>query len=243
MALQILILATGNYTFFNILTIALAAWLFIEPERARRGWAHRAVSIAVAALIGVASVMISLGQLSIPLPPGGAEVVHAVAPFDIVNSYGLFAVMTTTRPEIVVEGSNDGADWQAYEFPYKPGDLRRAPPVVEPGQPRLDWQMWFAALGQLPGEPVVPELHAAVVAGRAGRFAAAGAQPLSERAAEVRAGAAVHLSLHEVGLAGLVDARRTRLVFSGGKFTVEELSARAGGPWPDSSKRNPMAPV
>ena len=96
---------------------------------------------------------------------------------------------------------------------------------------------------QLSGEAVVPELHAAVVAGRAGRFAAAGAQPLSERAAEVRAGAALHLSLHEMGLAGLVDARRTRLVFSGGKFTVEELSARAGGPWPDSSKRSPTAPA
>ena len=173
-ALQVLILATGNYTFFNILTIALAAWLFIEPERAVRGRAHRVVSIAVAALIGVASVMISLRQLSIPLPPGGAEVVHAVAPFDIVNSYGLFAVMTTTRPEIVVEGSNDGADWQAYEFPYKPGDLRRPPPVVEPGQPRLDWQMWFAALGSyqenrwfpnfmlrlLQGEPAVLRLLA-----------------------------------------------------------------------------------
>jgi hypothetical protein len=55
--------------------------------------------------------------------------------------------MTTDRPEIVIEGSNDGASWQAYEFPYKPGDLRRAPPVIEPHQPRLDWQMWFAALG------------------------------------------------------------------------------------------------
>ena len=73
-----------------------------------------------------------------------------------------------------MEGSNDGADWQAYEFPYKPGDLRRAPPVVEPGQPRLDWQMWFAALGSyqenrwfpnfmlrlLQGEPAVLRLLA-----------------------------------------------------------------------------------
>ncbi len=146
-ALQLLILATGNYTFFNFLAIALAAWLFIDAEPRVRSRKHRAVSIALAALIGTASLMICLEQLSIPLPPGGAAVVHAVAPFDIVNSYGLFAVMTTTRPEIVVEGSNDGTDWRAYEFRYKPGDPRRAPPVVEPGQPRLDWQMWFAALG------------------------------------------------------------------------------------------------
>ena len=57
--------------------------------------------------------------------------------------------MTTTRPEIVVEGSNDGENWLAYEFRYKPGDLRRAPPIVAPHQPRLDWQMWFAALGRV----------------------------------------------------------------------------------------------
>src|SRR5262249_821960 len=64
-----------------------------------------------------------------------------------VNSYGLFAVMTTTRPEIVIEGSNDSETWLAYEFRYKPGDVNRAPQIVEPHQPRLDWQMWFAALG------------------------------------------------------------------------------------------------
>ena len=75
-----------------------------------------------------------------------------LAPFDPVNSYGLFRVMTTTRPEIIVEGSEDGRNWQAYEFKWKPGDLKRRPGFVEPHQPRLDWQMWFAALrgeGQL----------------------------------------------------------------------------------------------
>jgi hypothetical protein len=46
-----------------------------------------------------------------------------------------------------VEGSNDGVNWLAYEFPYKPGDVNRRPPMVAPYQPRLDWQMWFAALG------------------------------------------------------------------------------------------------
>ena len=55
--------------------------------------------------------------------------------------------MTTSRDEIVVEGSNDGQTWQAYEFKYKPGNLARRPSWVAPYQPRLDWQMWFAALG------------------------------------------------------------------------------------------------
>ena len=54
--------------------------------------------------------------------------------------------MTTERPELVFEGSNDGTDWREYEFPYKPGDLSRRPRWVAPHQPRLDWQLWFAAL-------------------------------------------------------------------------------------------------
>ncbi|MGO9263084.1 MAG: lipase maturation factor family protein [Bryobacteraceae bacterium] len=145
-ALQILILVTGNYTFFNWLTIALALWLFIEPGRQPEG-RHRVVTIALAAFIGVTSLLVMLELFSAPLPPGAAEYLHLVAPLRAVNSYGLFANMTTTRPEIVVEGSNDGDHWQAYEFPYKPGDVRRPPPVIAPFQPRLDWQLWFAALG------------------------------------------------------------------------------------------------
>jgi hypothetical protein len=70
-----------------------------------------------------------------------------LAPFRTINSYGLFAVMTTERREIIVEGSNDGTNWLAYEFKYKPGDVTRRPGFIAPFQPRLDWQMWFAALG------------------------------------------------------------------------------------------------
>ena len=75
------------------------------------------------------------------------------SPFQIVNSYGLFAVMTTERLEIVVEGSDDGQQWRAYEFPYKPGDVNRAPRWAAPYQPRLDWQMWFAALSDYRSNP------------------------------------------------------------------------------------------
>ena len=70
-----------------------------------------------------------------------------------MNSYGLFAVMTTERREIIVEGSNDGVNWLAYEFKYKPGDVNRRPGFVAPFQPRLDWQMWFAALGDYRQNP------------------------------------------------------------------------------------------
>jgi Lipase maturation factor len=146
--LQVLILLTGNYAYFNWLTIALCLWLFIEPDATvRRELPHRAISAALAGFIALISCLLFLEVFNGPMPPGGAAVLHAVAPLRIVNSYGLFAVMTTTRPEILVEGSSDGENWRAYEFRDKPGDLHRGPPIVAPHQPRLDWQMWFAALG------------------------------------------------------------------------------------------------
>jgi hypothetical protein len=57
--------------------------------------------------------------------------------------------MTKKRPEIIVQGSNDGETWSDYVFKYKPGALDQAPRFIAPHQPRLDWQMWFAALGSI----------------------------------------------------------------------------------------------
>jgi hypothetical protein len=79
--------------------------------------------------------------------------VRIAQPFQIANTYGLFASMTTTRPEIIVQGSNDGEIWLDYEFRYKPGDLHEPPRWVQPHQPRLDWQMWFAALSGYRSSP------------------------------------------------------------------------------------------
>jgi hypothetical protein len=69
------------------------------------------------------------------------------AAFRSTNSYGLFRVMTRERPEIVFEGSDDSSTWKEYGFKYKMGDVSRRPGFVIGHMPRLDWQMWFAALG------------------------------------------------------------------------------------------------
>ncbi|HUD98551.1 MAG TPA: lipase maturation factor family protein [Bryobacteraceae bacterium] len=148
--LQVLILLTGNYTFFNLLAIALCIFLFADPPArlARpetRG--HRTVTLALMVFVVTTSGLQLLEMFHVPLPPPAEGYLVWISPLRLVNSYGLFAVMTTTRPEIVVEGSNDGASWTPYEFRYKPGDVNRAPAWVAPYQPRLDWQMWFAALG------------------------------------------------------------------------------------------------
>ncbi len=163
--LQMLILLTGNYTFFNGLTIALCLFLFddaalrrVTPqrfaERSHRAFAQRPQAKAARGVMGVlAALIVILGVAQIALvlgveaPEPIGVVMDFVEPFHLVNRYGLFAVMTTTRPEIIVEGSNDGQAWQAYEFRFKPGEVMRPPGWIAPLQPRLDWQMWFAALG------------------------------------------------------------------------------------------------
>jgi hypothetical protein len=81
---------------------------------------------------------------SIPLPTGP---VASLEPFRIADRYGLFAVMTRGRYEIEFQGSNDGATWAAYPARYKPQDPRRAPGIYAPYQPRFDWNLWFASLG------------------------------------------------------------------------------------------------
>ena len=98
-------------------------------------------------VIGPLSIALLVSQAGFEVPML-RSLMEAVRPLRSVNSYGLFAVMTTARPEIVVEGSPDGIAWRAYQFRYKPGDVRRRPPWIAPFQPRLDWQMWFAALSR-----------------------------------------------------------------------------------------------
>jgi hypothetical protein len=88
----------------------------------------------------------SLGAVE-AIPGPLVSLYRLAAPLRSTNGYGLFAVMTTSRPEIVIEASADGETWKAYAFRDKPDDPRKRPGFVAPHQPRLDWQLWFAALG------------------------------------------------------------------------------------------------
>lgn len=219
--LMLMIGLTGNYNFFNLLTVVLCVPLFddrfwyglVPWRRSTRGTAAQlkrdeaAVStcavdaggvtgreanqgagtvgvggagrrvrwvrgtVLCAVLIGYAYVSAvqgvrgswPRGRDAAPVPEFAtsefaADVLTAVGPFRTINAYGLFRVMTTRRPEIVIEGSADGKEWHAYEFPWKPGDVERRPGFVQPHQPRLDWQMWFAALGHYRSNPWVGSL-------------------------------------------------------------------------------------
>jgi hypothetical protein len=164
--LQLSIAATGNYGFFNLLALVLC--LPVLDDRLLRRvlpvnlTARAGVSPARRAILGVVGPaflllsLLSLGrEIVSTLPPAqglglaprwSEPIMMWVAPFRSFNGYGLFRVMTTERPEIVIEGSRDGEHWSEYEFRYKPGDVTRPPGFVAPYHPRLDWQMWFAAL-------------------------------------------------------------------------------------------------
>ena len=111
--------------------------------------------MSVAFVIGLlsAEVLCRLFHFTTRWPKPLEQLMEWLEPFRLVNSYGLFAVMTIERPEIVVEGSDDGVHWRAYEFKWKPGEVNQRPRFVAPHQPRLDWQMWFAALSYYPGTP------------------------------------------------------------------------------------------
>ncbi len=146
--LQALIFLTGNYTFFNLLTMALCLFLFDDAALAKLRLRVRAVRTRPAVVTAVSLGILTLSGLELRgmFFERDSSLVRLGAPFGIANTYGLFAMMTTSRPEIIVQGSNDGEAWLDYEFKYKPGDVKKAPGWVEPYQPRLDWQMWFAAL-------------------------------------------------------------------------------------------------
>lgn len=136
--LQLLIMLTGNYGFFNFLTLVLCLALLddrvwplslLEPPVEPRRWA-----------VWMAVPLVLLSLPGVPQPAFVRELA-------LSSQYGLFAVMTTQRYEIELEGSQDGQTWRPYLFRYKPGPVERPPPLTGVHMPRLDWQMWFAALG------------------------------------------------------------------------------------------------
>ena len=191
LAFQVLIAATGNYGFFNLLSAVLClSWL----DTGGFGWtagrcggqenrsnqpapapgaaslptvASQRIRWAGAGAILCLSLLVSARELTRSLPRGpntppeaaavadlvdrvlvdpAAPLLRAIAPFRSINGYGLFRAMTTSRPEIVVETSADGVMWTELAFRFKPGAVDHPPRAAQPHMPRLDWQMWFAAL-------------------------------------------------------------------------------------------------
>jgi hypothetical protein len=171
---QLGVILTANYTFLNYLVLALGFLLLDDrlltrflPQRWKQSlsptktqadghlWATpfggqlRVLKLSfVALMLGwifyatTAQLIWMFSALPLPMAP-----VAAIEPFRIANRYGLFGIMTRGRYEIEFQGSEDGKNWVAYPFRYKPQDLNKPPGIYAPYQPRFDWNLWFASLG------------------------------------------------------------------------------------------------
>jgi len=177
-SLEIVILLTGNYTFFNILTIALALFMFDDAvfkrfipkrllnliggkseqikksDRRHKLWPRRvAVSLLIILVFLPSLIYFAPARRINAMPNFVRPFYQSISAFRLSNGYGLFIHMTKVRREIVIEGSTNGELWEEYHFKYKPGKIDEAPRWVAPHQPRLDWQMWFAALNTYENTP------------------------------------------------------------------------------------------
>ncbi len=179
---QAVVIATANYAFLNYLVLVLAVLLLDDeallrfvPRRWRGGlaaeegvtggsWIRVGVVGVVLTWVGYATAVpvVKILWVDAPLPLGPVAMLE---PFRIANSYGLFAVMTPHRLEIEFQGSNDGVTWVAYPFRYKPQDVRERPRIYAPYQPRFDWNLWFASLGEWQQNLMVPRTEELLLEG------------------------------------------------------------------------------
>jgi hypothetical protein len=176
---QLLLIASGNLSFLNWLTLVPALACFddallvrlvprrlqprvrarteLEPKDETPLW-HRRVANAYGVLVCVLSIGPVTNLLS------SRQAMNAsFDPLHLVNTYGAFGTVSRVRDEIVLEGTRDqsptdDARWEEYELPCKPGDVRRRPCLVSPYHYRLDWQMWFAAMTTYEEEPWIAAL-------------------------------------------------------------------------------------
>ena len=160
---QVFLIISGNLSFLNYLTIVPFLACFDDTflrrvlpnavvrraERAaqesRPALTQSGLTIALSILVAWLSVPVVLNLVS-----GRQLMNYSFNPLDLVNSYGAFGTVGRERNEIIFEGTDSlfitGAQWKEYEFRAKPGDPNRRPPFVAPYQPRIDWQIWFAAM-------------------------------------------------------------------------------------------------
>ncbi len=167
---QVVLILSGNLSFLNWLSIVPLFACFddqlllsLVPSRLRQrlrareaagppglpariaAWTYFAIAVALS--WGPAKNLISDRQ----------RMNFSYEPFNLVNSYGAFGSVGKERHEIVFEGADSSgapeADWKPYELKCKPGDIYRRPCWISPYHLRLDWQIWFAAMSDVRGEP------------------------------------------------------------------------------------------
>jgi len=163
-AFQALIMASGNLSWLNLLTIVLAIPALDDrvlravvpistPELHVPTVPHRVVVGMLALLVGILSIRPVANMLS------PRQIMNtSFNPLHLVGTYGAFGGITRTRYEVVVEGTADpypgrNSEWREYGFRGKPTATGLRPTQVAPYHLRLDWLMWFAAMGDYSQHP------------------------------------------------------------------------------------------
>ena len=168
---QGMLILSGNLSFLNWLTIAVALACFdddlfrhvlprriCEPLDARGDhWLEQRGQRIIVGVLSLAVAVLSVAPITNMLSPHQA-MNTSFDPLHLVNSYGAFGSIGKVRHEVVLQGTwdevpDDSADWKDYEFKCKPGDVNRRPCLITPYHYRLDWQMWFAALSNFQRQP------------------------------------------------------------------------------------------
>ena len=161
---QVTLIASGNLSFLNWLTLvpALACfddsfWAKILPRplaacamraatQAQPSLSMNRAALGVACIVGVLSLQPMLNLIS------PRQIMNtSFDPLDLVNTYGAFGTVGRERLNVVFEGTDaevldDRATWKAFPYRALPVELNQMPRQIAPYQPRLDWQMWFAAM-------------------------------------------------------------------------------------------------
>lgn len=164
---QFILISSGNLSFLNWITIVpviacfddnffrkiLPKWLVNKSEQNAYNLKLPKAKIAAAWIL-----VIAIAWLSIPVVQNllsSSQIMNtSFNQWSLVNTYGAFGAVGKARGELVLEGTTDEiitsqTQWKEYDFKGKPTDIYEAPPIIAPYQPRIDWQIWFAAM-QMP---------------------------------------------------------------------------------------------
>lgn len=159
--IQLLIIATSNHNFVNLLTIALCLFLLDDKflQRFTPLWLKRYLPVGKTHPLPRASRLVQGGAailcfsislllflkifVGVPLSSPLQSYAMIGPRYGIGLVYHIFPNMQTERQEFQIEGSYDGINWQAYRFNYKPQALDEMPAFHVPHDPRLDWLIWF----------------------------------------------------------------------------------------------------
>jgi Lipase maturation factor len=217
-AFQLSLMLSGNLSFLNLLTIVIAipaldarllAWIPVHvPSLPQPARATGYIMIALGVAAGLLSIQPVLNMIS-PNQFMNASFNR----LHLVNTYGAFGSITKERYEIVVEGTLDAlpteaSQWREYEFKGKPGDVMRPPPQIAPYHLRLDWLMWFAAMGSYERYPWFVNFTAKLLEGDRRVLALLRKNPFPDR-----------------------PPRNVRSLLYGYRFTTPEEHAQTGAWW------------